>query len=1307
MLFKRHHVAFALTFCLYLFVHSTEGLYYDGVDSFSIYPRLDLHLCGNSSLSFDFTISTTSPAAGSSATSASALNKIYQQSLGRLLVYAEQQIEISSPNNPTSKKLINSYFLIKLVGGNRLVINDFWSLNEISIPLPADYMTSWFKFVYSRQMRTAEISLFKYESATVGLEKSAASIKLMPLFTKQIVYSNYVLNDLSNLFPSTDIEDNQIDLDDTLSNNAAVQAAYSNLLVGGIGENYHQDVVFSLSQLANLEKFHGYLMNLQYTSLSSQCSVEICSKLSTSQRQYAIFSSSSSKQYKLDHQFLDRDLLMIDDICESNTLTHDLCPRDCSCLSNNFVTPYFSCECPEFMKQVNQTSKAKCSMLHKSFVINLDDLNYFNRPSLDLKSQHKFDYPIMPSFTKTTVESVDTSFDKIKGVQFKDASARLILSPSAEVASTDSCFWNADDCAQGFIQHMIISIDRLDEKKASQKVILFSNGAQQDTVKFVCYLHKNRIHFSLYEEAQDSNSAVEWLASSFPLDKVKDLNRNLKLTITWLREKYLSLHIDGFLVDIVTKPSSPPVNNDIYASLNSPTNRHLYEYGMRSAGLTSDKIINHQFSIKYIRRDYYNDVDVHDSRIIVSSPLPSEIIRIDNTQRVMYKIDSPLTGVTTESIELSFRTAQSDGVIFYIRNTPIVTYFELVRGQPVVTIDTGYKNIYLRPAVPAALNDNKWHEVKLHRDGETISINIDSQYYDSNELSSSTTTILTGGYVYLGLADPNNINLSEKKTFVGEMVRGKVTINNIQQKVVQQPYYWPQTPAFVTNQTVSIDASQLTTSPDGKMINIVINVYGPPGFTAGVNGLSTAQKTEADTHFIYLDNLPDTRYISVSPSDREIDFRVPGNNQGKAIDSFLIKFQTRQHCGQLVTLVNDRRNYIGLELNDGFLYSSSSLGGARQRYQISRVRVDDGRIYQVNLKQEGQKLLCWLDVDDSYRQSILYSSPIVINTIRVAGQDGQSYGFVSPNPFVGCIGSILFNERDIIDYKYVPSERRQSCQNVVQLPVPVASTTAAPAPAHQTAPVSLGYISFQRPADVLAYTFVYDHEKPFFEDISFIFRTTTPNGVLFSAHNNDNGQNPHLIGAYLRDGLVHVVYLNSSFTQELHFANNPVDDGSLYRLNIRRNMNGHGFIQLQSYVGVTAQDFYTQPGAIQFSKINVGGADQWSRIRFFGTRPDFNGCIIDLFQVNGNSVIKPADIPKERYNCNVEGPKQRPTSRPPVQPSRRPTCLPEGYPVSFDSSSDALTAQLSEAKVCENLHIPFRTTLGKCRIFMIHLCLKK
>lgn len=168
-----------------------------------------------------------------------------------------------------------------------------------------------------------------------------------------------------------------------------------------------------------------------------------------------------------------------------------------------------------------------------------------------------------------------------------------------------------------------------------------------------------------------------------------------------------------------------------------------------------------------------------------------------------------------------------------------------------------------------------------------------------------------------------------------------------------------------------------------------------------MNGVNTNQQLETpDTHYIYLDKLPNTQFVSVAHSDREIDFHVGSSR----LDRFLIKFQTRQECGQLVTLINTRNNFVGLELYNGYVYSSTSHNGKISRSQISRVRVDDGRIYQVNMKQEQDKLLCWLDADDSYKSSILFYEPISVNTVRVAGRDGQDYGFSSTYSFVGCIG---------------------------------------------------------------------------------------------------------------------------------------------------------------------------------------------------------------------------------------------------------------------------------------------------------------
>jgi hypothetical protein len=175
-----------------------NALYYDGINSYSIYPRLDLQLCANSSLSFDFTVSTSqsnyfninnSNFVLNGNNNNNNLNSNSNSKYGRLLIYAEQQIQINSVG--ASKKVLSSFFLIKLVNGNRFVINDFWNINEISFQLPSDFTTSWFRFVYTRRHQTVDINVYKFEPNT----QPSASYKLVPVFSKSLTHSNMVVDD--------------------------------------------------------------------------------------------------------------------------------------------------------------------------------------------------------------------------------------------------------------------------------------------------------------------------------------------------------------------------------------------------------------------------------------------------------------------------------------------------------------------------------------------------------------------------------------------------------------------------------------------------------------------------------------------------------------------------------------------------------------------------------------------------------------------------------------------------------------------------------------------------------------------------------------------------------------------------------------------------------------------------------------------------------------------------------------------------------------------------------------------------------
>lgn len=196
----------------------SHQLYYDGITSYSIYPRLDVQLCANSSFSFDFALSTSSLAsdmpspllnAKSSKIINNNLNNLNSNS--RLLIYSEQQIEITTNPSMGAKKLVNSYFLVKLVNGDRLVVNDYWNINEINIQLPIDYATSWFRFVYTRRLNLVDVNLYKIEapsqqpnSAPSSASSSSSGFgeitpKMILVFSKQITHNNYIMDNMSPL----------------------------------------------------------------------------------------------------------------------------------------------------------------------------------------------------------------------------------------------------------------------------------------------------------------------------------------------------------------------------------------------------------------------------------------------------------------------------------------------------------------------------------------------------------------------------------------------------------------------------------------------------------------------------------------------------------------------------------------------------------------------------------------------------------------------------------------------------------------------------------------------------------------------------------------------------------------------------------------------------------------------------------------------------------------------------------------------------------------------------------------------------
>jgi hypothetical protein len=102
----------------------------------------------------------------------------------------------------------------------------------VAIKLPADYKTSWFRFVYSRYLNAVDLSLYKFEPQ----RHSGEAPKLARVFNKKLSHARYV--------ERTTGSEGQ---------------AYSQLLVGGVGEDTMQ-VADKLSE--HEANFHGYVLLL-------------------------------------------------------------------------------------------------------------------------------------------------------------------------------------------------------------------------------------------------------------------------------------------------------------------------------------------------------------------------------------------------------------------------------------------------------------------------------------------------------------------------------------------------------------------------------------------------------------------------------------------------------------------------------------------------------------------------------------------------------------------------------------------------------------------------------------------------------------------------------------------------------------------------------------------------------------------------------------------------------------------------------------------------------------------------------------
>jgi hypothetical protein len=152
----------------------------------------------------------------------------------------------------------------------------------------------------------------------------------------------------------------------------------------------------------------------------------------------------------------------------------------------------------------------------------------------------------------------------------------------------------------GFTQYIDIKITRLEPSKINEKVVIFQNGqADKTTSTLTCYLHKNRIYFSLF----DSQDNKEWLVHAQLSDYIKQQNVNeFSIILNWDNIKpSLTLHLNGILTDYAVNPLSKQVNSELLIQ----SQNYIYQFGLINEKIKNIQQNTHQYQIRSIRRDYF------------------------------------------------------------------------------------------------------------------------------------------------------------------------------------------------------------------------------------------------------------------------------------------------------------------------------------------------------------------------------------------------------------------------------------------------------------------------------------------------------------------------------------------------------------------------------------------------------------------------------------------------------------------------------------------------------------------------------
>ncbi|KAL3854443.1 hypothetical protein ACJMK2_013712 [Sinanodonta woodiana] len=391
------------------------------------------------------------------------------------------------------------------------------------------------------------------------------------------------------------------------------------------------------------------------------------------------------------------------------------------------------------------------------------------------------------------------------------------------------------------------------------------------------------------------------------------------------------------------------------------------------------------------------------------SPGTSKIIRFLGNSYIQYDfnvlLQEPLSPVVNETHTFQFITTVGDGLLWLFKgDNREVIHISLKNGDLLFVYDDGSGNIQqkiVRALSNLALNDFRWHSLKVEKLGTSLKFYIDGVYVDEMR-TRKELQFVSRGNIYLG---------GTSKT--SELTNGLVT-SNFDGAITDIEFR--KYPRPLRELIISLLQFVDTAAKYGDFFVLDRDKWGSGNWSWPTRAPPTQPPPPT---------LPPSLPTPVTFISSSATFALRDPLDMRAGGSIEFRFKTKEPRGLLLVASGQGSVFLGMEIFDGNLYFVYNFGSASNRELIAE-EVDNGMWHDVQIIARSDRVLVNIDGQTVpiRKQESTSSSQLYFHKVFFGGYDNfdrTPWALYSRLGYKGCMESLKINGIGVDLHRHVGS----------------------------------------------------------------------------------------------------------------------------------------------------------------------------------------------------------------------------------------------------------------------------------------------